>query len=180
MTVKEENSEHVIECDTVIFAVGQRTDLAEDSGLERGRGNSIATPTEGSLATSVPGIFAAGDAVYGTQTVIKAVASGRDAAIEIDKYLGGDGDITETLAPADTADQWIGHIDGFGYLERSEEEFIAAEERDHDFRPISTGICDAEICGESRRCLQCDLRFGITGHRLWSDYSNDAKEEAAV
>ncbi|MBR2121655.1 MAG: FAD-dependent oxidoreductase [Lachnospiraceae bacterium] len=180
VTVKEENSEHVIECDTVIFAVGQRIDLAEDSGLERGRGNSIATPTEGSLATSVPGIFAAGDAVYGTQTVIKAVASGRDAAIEIDKYLGGDGDITETLAPADTADQWIGHIDGFGYLERSEEEFIAAEERDHDFRPISTGICDAEICGESRRCLQCDLRFGITGHRLWSDYSNDAKEEAAI
>jgi NADPH-dependent glutamate synthase beta subunit-like oxidoreductase len=93
MIEKEENSEHVIEADTVIFAVGQRTQLDENSGLERGRANSIAVK-ENSLATNVEGIFACGDAVYGTKTVIMAVAAGRDAASEIDQYLGGDGDIS--------------------------------------------------------------------------------------
>ena len=68
-------------------------------------------------------------------------------------------------------------MEGFGYRERAEECFLEPYERRQDFRPISAGICDAAICGEAERCLQCDLRFGITGHRLWSDYS--AEKEAA-
>lgn len=171
---KEEGSEHVIAADTVIFATGQRTKLAEDSGIERGRANSIATK-EGSLATNVEGIFACGDCIYGTQTVIKAVASGRDAAVEIDKYLGGDGDISEVLVETEKPDQYIGKVPGFGDLKRAGEDFLGVADRDHDMTPISTGICDEAICGEAARCLQCDLRFGITGHRLWSDYTEDRK-----
>ena len=38
---KEEGSEHHIDADTVIFAVGQRPDITEEAGLELGRGNSI-------------------------------------------------------------------------------------------------------------------------------------------
>ena len=172
---KEEGSEQVLPCDTVIFATGQRTLLAEDSGIERGRANSIATK-EGSLATNIDGIFACGDCIYGTQTVIKAVASGRDAASEIDKYLGGDGDISEVLVDTEKPDQHIGRVEGFGYLERAEEDFLPTEDRKDSMTPISSGICDEAICGEAARCLQCDLRFGITGHRLWSDYADDRKE----
>lgn len=171
---KVENSEHTIECDTVIFATGQRTDLAMDSGLERGRANCIATK-EGTLETSVEGIFACGDAIYGTKSVIMAITSGREAAEVIDKYLGGDGDISEVLADVEKPDQYIGKVKGFGYLERAEEEFISADQRKGNFAPISGGICDSSICGESARCLQCDLRFGITEHRLWSDYTADAQ-----
>lgn len=173
---KAEGSEHTIACDTVIFATGQRTDLPEDSGLERGRANCIAV-TPGTLETSVKGIFACGDAVYGTKSVIQAVASGREAASAIDKYLGGDGDITEVLAPMETPSQHIGKIEGFGYLERAGEDFLSCEKRKEGFVPISEGVCDGKICGEASRCLQCDLRFGITEHRLWSDYSNLADRE---
>lgn len=171
---KEEGSEHIIPADTVIFATGQRTKLAEDSGIERGRANSIATK-ENSLSTNVEGIFACGDCIYGTQTVIKAVASGRDAAIEIDKYLGGDGDISEVLVETEKPEQHIGKVPGFGDLQRAQEDFLSVEERSHDMTPISSGICDGGICGEAARCLQCDLRFHITGHRLWSDYTEDRK-----
>ncbi len=174
---KEEDSAHVIEGDTVIFAVGQRADITEEAGLELGRGNSIAV-REGSLATSVDGIFACGDAVYGTKTVIQGVASGREAASEMDRYLGGDGDISEILVPAAKKEPWIGRIEGFGYLERAEEQFVPADERKDNFDPISSGICDEKICGEAGRCLQCDLRFEITGHRLWSDYTDQEKEAA--
>ena len=50
--------------------------------------------------TSREGVFAAGDAVSGSGSVIKAIASGRKAAVAVDKYLGGSGRIDRKLAPA--------------------------------------------------------------------------------
>lgn len=175
---KEENSEYVIEADTVIFATGQRTDITPKAGLELGRGNSIAVQP-GSLRTSVEGIYACGDAVYGTRTVIQAIAAGRQAASEMDKALGGDGDISEVLAPVEVPDGRIGKMEGFASLPRAAEQFCAAAERERSFAPISTGLCDSAVCGEAARCLQCDLRFQITGHRIWSDYIQQDKEGAA-
>ena len=173
---KEEDSEYTIGADTVIFATGQRTDITPEAGLELGRANSIAVQP-GSHRTSVEGIYACGDAVYGTRTVIQAIAAGRDAASEIDKALGGDGDISEVLAPVEVPDAKIGRVEGFGDLKRAEEQFVCPEERADTFAPISAGLCENAACGEAARCLQCDLRFRITGHRLWSDYI-DNKEVA--
>ena len=96
---KEEGSAHVIQADTVIFAVGQRPEITAQAGLELGRANSIAVQGD-SLATSVQGIFACGDAVYGTKTVIQAVASGREAASEVDRYLGATGTFLKFCAGA--------------------------------------------------------------------------------
>lgn len=174
---KEENSQHTIPCDTVIFAVGQRTDISPDAGFELGKGNSIAVSKD-NFKTSVDGFFACGDAIYGTRTVIEAVSSGRNAASEIDIYLGGDGDISETLAPKQELNPYIGKIEGFGYEERKEECVRCAEDRYKDFRQVSFGIADSDICKEAGRCLQCDLRFQITGHRIWNDYTESGKEVA--
>jgi NADPH-dependent glutamate synthase beta chain and related oxidoreductases len=171
---KEEGSEHHIDADTVIFAVGQRSALTEEAGLELGRANSIAVK-EGTLSTSTDGIFAAGDVVYGTKSVIQAIASGRDAASEIDKYLGGDGDISEVLAPVEEKEPYIGQVEGFGYLERANSQVDGAESRSDNFRLFDHGICDQEICGEASRCLQCDLRLEIAAPRLWNDFS-ESKE----
>lgn len=168
---KEEGSEHHIDADTVIFATGQRPDLTEEAGLTLGRANSIVVK-ENSLATETEGVFAAGDVVYGTKSVILAIASGRDAAVEIDKYLGGDGDISETLAPEQHADPKIGKVEGFGYLGRSKTQVTPAAERQDNFNEVDHGICDADICGEASRCLQCDLRLQIHPSRLWTEYSN--------
>ena len=168
---KEEGSEHHIEADTVIFATGQRPDLTEEAGLTLGRANSIVVK-ENSLATETEGVFAAGDVVYGTKSVILAIASGRDVAVEIDKYLGGDGDISETLAPEQHADPKIGKIEGFGYLGRTKTQVTPVAERQDNFSEVDHGICDADICGEASRCLQCDLRLQIHPSRLWTEYSN--------
>lgn len=168
---KEEGSEHHIDADTVIFATGQRPDITEEAGLTLGRANSIVVKS-GSLATETEGVFAAGDVVYGTKSVIQAIASGRDAAMEIDKYLGGDGDISETLAPVQEADPHIGCIEKFGYQERKGTKVISADERKDNFNMVDYGICDSDICGEAGRCLQCDLRLQIHPSRLWTEYSN--------
>ena len=173
--VKEENSEHVIEADTVIFAVGQRTQISPEAGLELGRGNSIAVQP-GSLRTSVPGIYACGDAVYGTRTVIQAVAAGRDAASEIDKALGGSGDISEVLAPVEMPDAFLGRIEGFGHQARQPEVVRDAALRENNFDAVSFGLADEGVRQEAGRCLQCDLRFTITPPRIWSDYDQNGKE----
>ncbi|MCR5665636.1 MAG: FAD-dependent oxidoreductase [Eubacterium sp.] len=171
---KEEGSEHHIEADTVIFATGQWAELTPEQGLELGKGNSIKV-ADNSLASSVEGIFAAGDVVYGTKSVIQAIASGRDAACEIDRYLGGDGDITEQLAPVEIPDPCIGKEEGFAHLKAADKKILSAAERQDNFDLYDFGICDGDICGESSRCLQCDLRLQIHEPRLWTQYS-DQKE----
>ena len=171
---KEEGSEHHIDADTVIFAVGQRPDITEEAGLELGRGNSIVVKDmEKDKSTSVEGIFAAGDVIYGTKSVIMAIESGREAASQIDKYLGGDGDISEKLAPEQNADPYIGQRPGFGYEERKEPQIDKAEERQDNFNLFDHGICDSDICAEAGRCLQCDLRLKISGPRLWGDFTEN-------
>ena len=175
---KEEGSEHHIDADTVIFAVGQRPDITEEAGLTLGRANSIAVnDIENDKSTSVEGIFAAGDAIYGTKSVIMAIESGREAASQIDKYLGGDGDISEVLAPEQKKNPYIGQCPGFGYEERKHTQVDSVESRSDNFRLFDHGICDADICAEAGRCLQCDLRLNISRPSLWGDFVENKEAE---
>jgi formate dehydrogenase beta subunit len=171
---KEADSEQHLDADTVIFAVGQRPDITAEAGLALGRDNYIVVK-ENSTATEHPGVFAAGDAIYGTKSVVMAIASGRDAAGEIDKYLGGDGDISEVLAPVEKADSYLGRCAGFGCLKRVRTEILPPEERKDNFALVDRGVIEEDVLKEAGRCLQCDLRMQIAGPRLWGDYA-DQKE----
>ena len=175
--VKDPNSAHLIEGDTVIFAVGMKPDLGDDFDLELGRAKSIAVKDmEKDLATSAEGIFAAGDCVYGTKSVIKAIASGREAASEIDRFLGGDGDISEVLAPVQEHDPYIGQYAGFPAAERRKNSIEPVENRKDNFCLVDHGICSSEIGIEAGRCLQCDLRLDISKPRVWGDFTDTGKE----
>lgn len=173
---KEEGSEHHIDADTVIFATGQRPAITEEAGLTLGRGNSITVrDMTNDKTTSVEGIFAAGDCIYGTKSVVMAIESGREAASQIDKFLGGDGDISEVLAPVEKADPYIGIIPEFGYLKRVEPDVDPAEVRQNNFNLFDHGICDEHICQEAGRCLQCDLRLQLSQPRTWGQFSKEAE-----
>jgi glutamate synthase (NADPH/NADH) small chain len=84
-----EGSEHIVETDTVIVALGTmpRTFIKDTTpDLETTKwGTFIADEETG--ATSKPGVFAGGDIVTGSATVILAMGAGRDAAEAIDEYL---------------------------------------------------------------------------------------------
>lgn len=82
-------SEFQIECDTVIVALGQNP-----NPLIRQTTDGLATETWGGIIvdpetgmTSIPGVFAGGDAVTGEATVISAMGAGKIAAVGIDKYI---------------------------------------------------------------------------------------------
>jgi formate dehydrogenase (NADP+) beta subunit len=146
----EEGSEANLETDSLIFATGQQPDLTNSFGVELFRGSLIKTNKV--LQTNEEGIFAAGDAIYGTKSVVEAIASGRQVAMNIDKYLGGDGNIEENLYDRVTVNPKIGIIEGFPKLDRE----------DH--------LCsNGDAKGAATRCLQCDLRLDIKKVKFWVD-----------
>jgi NADPH-dependent glutamate synthase beta subunit-like oxidoreductase/Pyruvate/2-oxoacid:ferredoxin oxidoreductase delta subunit len=149
---KEEGSEHSIEADTVIFAVGQRPDIPPGFGVNAGRGNLITVDDQ--FLTSKEGVFAAGDAVTGTGSVVQAIAEARKAAGCIDRFLGGDGSVEEILAPVQESNDRIGKKENIAALERQKSCFD-----EHAARY------------EAERCLQCDLRLHLAQQKFWNDYA---------
>jgi len=87
--VEIKGSNHVIDVDVIIVAIGQGPNpilTSTTEGLKlRKTGNIEADPETGK--TSRKGVFAGGDIVTGAATVILAMGAGRKAAAAIDEYL---------------------------------------------------------------------------------------------
>eukprot|EP00252_Welwitschia_mirabilis_P019256 TRINITY_DN4404_c0_g1_i1.p1 TRINITY_DN4404_c0_g1~~TRINITY_DN4404_c0_g1_i1.p1 ORF type:complete len:1882 (-),score=355.35 TRINITY_DN4404_c0_g1_i1:742-6387(-) len=84
-----EGTEEVIEADLVLLAmgfVGPEQYVAEKLGLQRDNRSNFKAEF-GEFATSVNGVFAAGDCRRGQSLVVWAIAEGRAAASEIDKFV---------------------------------------------------------------------------------------------
>jgi glutamate synthase (NADPH/NADH) small chain len=82
-------SEFTLDADVVLLAMGftgpRRSALLARLGVAvDGRGNLA---TDGEQMTSVPGVFAAGDARRGASLIVWAIREGRDAAAAIGRYL---------------------------------------------------------------------------------------------
>jgi glutamate synthase (NADPH/NADH) small chain len=88
--VAVKGSEYIIDVDTVVVAVGTMANPiipATTPGLQTNKKGYIVTKDESGL-TSREGIYAGGDIVTGSATVILAMGAGRKAARAIHEYLG--------------------------------------------------------------------------------------------
>ncbi len=164
-----EGSQHVLEGDTVLFAVGQVPEIPEEFDIDTDMKGLIELD-EYTFDTSREGVFAAGDAVYGTASVIKAIESGRKGAIATDRFLGGSGDIDEKLAPDSEPGTYLGPEEGFASLKRCEDTCIPVEKRVQSFCRVVNDMDGETAHYESTRCLQCDMRLRITPVKFWGDY----------
>ncbi|MGI5874565.1 MAG: NADPH-dependent glutamate synthase [Bacillota bacterium] len=87
--VVKENSEFVLDVDTVIIAIGNSPNPLIPStteGLETNRWGCIIADEE-TGTTSLPGVYAGGDVVTGAATVILAMGAGKKAAAAMDAFL---------------------------------------------------------------------------------------------
>ncbi len=85
-----EGSNFMIEADAIIAAISQDVDLEASAGQEVATSRwGTYTVDEETLQTSVPWIFAGGDAVLGPQTAAKAVYQGKVAAESIHRFVEG-------------------------------------------------------------------------------------------
>jgi formate dehydrogenase beta subunit len=164
-----ESSERTLAADTVILAVGQRPEIPDGFDLDTDACCRIEVDPY-TFETSTEGVFAAGDAVSGSGSVIAAIASGRNGAVVVDRYLGGSGHIDEQLVPRDELKPWLGPGEGFAAQSRAKECCLGAADRISSFCEIVQPFDQEAAVTESGRCLQCDLRVKMTPVRFWGDY----------
>jgi NADH-quinone oxidoreductase subunit F len=148
-----EGSQFTMSFDTIIAAIGQRPEIPGRFNLSLGRGNTIEVDPD-TLATSKEGVFAGGDVVSGPASVIEAIAAGRQAAISIDRYLGGKGDIDETLAPPEGE---LAPLEEADEEPRVEVPALPVAERLKGFDQVELGLSEKMAIKEAKRCLRCDL-----------------------
>lgn len=87
--VAKEGSEHVVDIDTAVIAIGQTPNPLIKSttpDIDTHKWGGIITEEE-SGKTSKSGVYAGGDAVTGAATVILAMGAGKNAAAAIDEYI---------------------------------------------------------------------------------------------
>jgi NADH-quinone oxidoreductase subunit F len=151
-----EKSEFDLDCDTIITAIGQKPDKPVDFGIESNRWGLLFANTD-TLETNIKGVFAGGDAVSGPSSVIEAIAAGKYAAIEIDKYLGGRGTIEEKLALPENKAELLPPEQEEGEKYRPEIKKLSLYDRLRSFDQVELGLVEEQAIQEANRCLQCDL-----------------------
>lgn len=142
--------------DTVISAISQEPDVdfLKETGVDTKRAKVIADKR--SCKTSADGVFAGGDAVTGPATVIEAIGAGIKAAQNIDKFLGGTGEI-----PSDIEDIAIPpapeDVDDIVETPRAEMPSLPVSERTKKAE-VEIGFTREVALAEANRCLRCDSK----------------------
>jgi heterodisulfide reductase subunit A-like polyferredoxin len=161
----EEGSEHVLPCEVVIFAIGQRAGLAfipESAGVGVTRMSTIAV-NPNTFAATRPGVFAAGDVTTGTGYVVEAVASGHKCAGSIHRYLRG-----EELEPVPQPELPVVKLTKEEVQERMASGDVRmtprlrveprpVSQRKSSFAEVSPGYTEEEAKAEAARCLACGI-----------------------
>ncbi|WP_180260916.1 FAD-dependent oxidoreductase [Desulforamulus profundi] len=157
--VSVEGSEYNLAADLVVFATGQQPDLSylEFEGVEVTKNRITVDPL--TLETSLPGVFAGGDAVTGPASAVKAMAAGKQAAAAIDAYLRGEQPSASIQYPLKrksinpmpvTAEQKS--LTGQVKLHD-----LYMEDKQHSFEEIMQAVSKEAAAAEAARCLRCDM-----------------------
>ena len=178
--VPVEGSDFAVPCSAVIAAIGQSVDraLAEREGLKATGWGIFADPH--TMATSVAGVFAGGDAVLGADLAVRAVAAGRMAAASIHQSLSGEAVTGEpvragvAMHPLDE-DERAAIFRSIEKASRVALPEIPMERRLTSFEEVEGRLAAADAVRESRRCMSCGCRKSAccTIRTLATEYGAD-------
>jgi len=147
-------SESIVECDTVIMAIGQTPNLdflGKESKIELSSRGLISVDRS-NLMTSVPGIFAGGDCVFGPRLIIDSVADGKRAAVGIDEFLRGQ----KHADPILEVEVFDTHQMITNYMEIARKSVpMLPLERRTGVTEVEIGFDEQTAIQEAQRCLHC-------------------------
>ncbi len=155
----DEQDTTTIEADTVVWAIGQQSDLsfvdaASDLPLNQ---RGLLDCDQNTMHTSASDVFLAGDIAYGPRLLIDAVASGKKCARSVHAFLTG-----ETLS----AKQEIVHLTIEGYQREQDYEKLprveiptmdATQRTACQSAVVESGYDEAAALQEASRCLDCGV-----------------------
>jgi NADPH-dependent glutamate synthase beta subunit-like oxidoreductase len=148
--------------DTVILAVGQKTDtgfLRRIPGIEFDKDGTVQVSP--SMMTGCPGVFAGGDMVPAERTVTVGTGHGKKAARQIDAYLRGAAPVRPGQHQAVTFDML--HPWYFGEAGQRHQPELDARDRVGDFAEVVGGLTAPQAAYEAGRCLSCGNCFECDG-----------------
>jgi ferredoxin len=163
--------EVVFECDDVLMAIGQENAfpwIERDIGVEFGEWDMPVVDRTTFMSTR-PGVFFGGDAAWGPENIIWAVAHGHQAALSIDLHCSGR-DLRDRPAPRTSL-----FTQKMGIHEWSYDNDYAPQRRvpvPHAPVDVATrnlkvevelGYDDQLALREAHRCLNCDIQTVFTG-----------------
>jgi NADH-quinone oxidoreductase subunit F len=146
-----EGAEFEMTADAVIIAVSQYSDFPfiDKEEVELTEFGKLVLDEK--LMTSMPGVFAGGDVVRGSDTAIRAIADGKQAAIHINEYCGMPVGINRgaEIEPSRRKEfDWCN--------ERSSKMTnLPADKRRNNNDEVAMGLTEEQVRLESRRCYQC-------------------------
>ncbi|MCL1599441.1 MAG: FAD-dependent oxidoreductase, partial [Actinomycetia bacterium] len=143
-----------IEANTVILAIGQAIDveaLGPDGPQITPRKTISVGPDD--LATSVPMVWAGGDAAHGPRSLIDAIADGRKAASQIHQAFGGEAE-ERVKGHMVKLEQFHRFDDRYDTIERVMVPTIPTDRR-IGLSEVETGFTPEQARCEAQRCLRC-------------------------
>jgi NADPH-dependent glutamate synthase beta subunit-like oxidoreductase len=159
----DETDVQTLPADTVILAIGQSAEFDFATGQDiptSPNGGLLADPL--TFQTELKWVFAGGDAVYGPESVVAAAASGKKAAIGIDRYINGlpvepgEDDYFDQLFqslklydPNEEVKQKVDKAD------RKQLTKLPPEARISGFDEVEQGFSSPDAVAEAERCLRC-------------------------
>jgi len=157
-----DGSEFVIPCDAVIPAIGQKIDTSwavRVPDLKWSRRNTLNVNPQ-TMQTSIPYVFAGGDAVTGPDTVIQAVAAGHKAVEAIHRYIN-DKDLELYTHKRDalkkSGTDWQKIPEGLAQKTRAYPKHLDAKMSAACFDEVDLGFSESAAQQEARRCLNCGV-----------------------
>ena len=161
--IKADADKQLLKADIIVVAIGQAIESEHfaANGIETKWGRIVADMD--TFVKNNDGVFAGGDCVTGPATAIRAIAAGKVAAANIDRWLGFDHKIE---AGVDIPDAPLSPQPPCGRINLPER---PAEERRHDFNLMEYPMTLQQAAQEAARCLRCDhFGFGaLKGGRTW-------------
>ncbi len=149
-----EGSEVRYEAAHVLVAIGQSADLelaeVDDKLIIRRGWVEVDPVTHRSGAGDV---FAGGDVVTGPSTIVEAVGAGQRAAMAIDRYLGGRGELPPDHGWAPPCKP----TDEEAAVPHQSVPRAVKEPGEGNFDEVLQGYTRQAAVNEARRCLRCDL-----------------------
>ncbi|UCB43905.1 MAG: FAD-dependent oxidoreductase [Dehalococcoidales bacterium] len=153
--VPVEGSEYTIDVDNVIMAIGQAVNketLPEQLEFTSWGTVSVDQVT---LHTNIDGVFAGGDVVSGPADVIGVVATGKEAAISIDRYLRGELDLSKGRPEHR---ERVKDVPTEGVVKKARAIMPVLEAAQRKPSPeVELGFTEETAIEEAKRCLNCGV-----------------------
>lgn len=153
-------SEFVLHASTVISAIGQKVDTTdyEMKNFELTKWGTMDVNPR-TFETSVQGVYAGGDCVSGADIAVRAVATGKKAALSINQHLKGEHvigvpvDFDSKMGDVEDVPREI--FEGKEKLDRAKMPELKINDRIKNFHEVETGLSYEVALEEAKRCLAC-------------------------